>query len=84
MTGLPVVAHDPALGKLIEGVRATYDYMPTALSGYLAGVGVVTTLYWGIAPMSVVLPWITAFVVMCAVRMAVTLHFRRSTPTVCG
>jgi signal transduction histidine kinase len=76
-----VVEHDSALGKLIEGVQATYDYMPTALIGYLAGVGVVTTLYWGIAPMSVLAPWITAFVVMCLVRMAVTLHFRRSTPT---
>jgi signal transduction histidine kinase len=81
VTGQPGAGHDPALGRLIEGVQSTYDYLPTALSGYLAGVGVVTTLYWGIAPMSVIAPWITAFVVMCVVRMAVTLHFRRSTPT---
>ena len=39
---------DMALASLPEIVRGTYDYMPAALAGYLAGVGVVTMLFWGI------------------------------------
>ena len=72
--------NDPALARLAELVRSTYDYMPTALSGYVAGVLVATMLYWPIAPASVMLPWMGAFALMCAVRLLVTLAFRRAAP----
>ena len=51
---------DPAPAKFAEIVQNTYDYMPTALSGYLAGVAVATLLYWDIAPKALILPWIAA------------------------
>ena len=77
-TDLP--ENDPALARLAELVRSTYDYMPTALSGYIAGVLVATMLYWPIAPASVMLPWMGAFALMCVVRLFVTLAFRRAAP----
>jgi two-component system, sensor histidine kinase len=77
-TDLP--ENDPALARLAELVQSTYDYMPTALSGYVAGVAVATLLYWRIAPASVMLPWMAAFAVMCVLRLFATLAFRRAAP----
>ncbi len=77
--GLP--AHDPALAKVAEVVQSTYDYMPAVLAGYLAGVGVVAMLFWGIAPISLFVPWMAAFVAMCLVRLLITLRFKRAAPT---
>ena len=79
----PVAApvHDPALARLAEIVQNAYDYMPAALAGYLAGVGVVTMLFWGIAPPSVIAPWVAAFVLMCLVRLVITQRFQRATKT---
>ena len=72
-------AHDPALATLAEVVQSTYDYMPAALAGYLAGVGVVTMLFWGIAPMALLVPWWLAFALMCIVRLVITQRFKRAT-----
>ncbi len=77
-TDLP--ENDPALARRAELVQSTYDYMPTALSGYAAGVAVATMLYWDIAPLAVLLPWWGAFAAMCAVRLFVTLAFKRAAP----
>jgi two-component system, sensor histidine kinase len=71
---------EPALARLAEVVRSTYDYMPAALVGYLAGVGVVTMLFWGIAPTAMIVPWMAAFGAMCLVRMLITLRFQRAQP----
>jgi two-component system, sensor histidine kinase len=73
-------AHDAALAKLIEVVQSTYDYVPTALVGYLAGVGVVTMLFWGLAPMAVMLPWMAAFGLMCLARFVLLRRYRRAAP----
>ena len=72
--------HDPHFGAVIEIVQSTYAYMPAALAGYLAGVGVVAMLYWPIAPLSLLAPWAGAFVVMCLVRALVIARFRRAAP----
>jgi len=77
-TDLP--ENDPALARRAELVQSTYDYMPTALSGYAAGVAVATMLYWDIAPLAVLLPWWGAFAAMCAVRLFITLAFKRAAP----
>ena len=77
-TDLP--ENDPALARLTELVQATYDYTPTALSGYVAGAAVATTLYWNLAPASLMLPWLGAVALMCVVRLFVTLAFRRAAP----
>jgi two-component system, sensor histidine kinase len=71
---------DAQLGTIVEIVKSTYAYMPAALAGYLAGVGVVATLYWPIAPMGLLLPWAGAFVAMCVVRALVIARFRRAAP----
>jgi signal transduction histidine kinase len=67
-------------GAMAEVVQSTYAYMPAALAGYLAGVGVITMLYWPIASASLLAPWIGAFVLMCLVRIAVIRQFRRAAP----
>jgi signal transduction histidine kinase len=72
---------DPAFGAVVETIQSTYAYMPAALAGYLAGVGVVTMLFWSTAPAAVLLPWIGAFAVMCVVRSFVIRAFRRATPS---
>ena len=72
--------NEPAFGAVVETIQSTYAYMPAALAGYLAGVGVVTMLFWSTAPAAVLLPWIGAFVVMCVVRGFVIRAFRRATP----
>ena len=72
--------HDPAFSAVVEVVQSTYAYMPAALAGYLAGVGVITMLYWPIAPAALLAPWIGAFVVMCVLRAFVIQHFRRAAP----
>ncbi|MEP6876280.1 MAG: HAMP domain-containing sensor histidine kinase, partial [Burkholderiales bacterium] len=70
--------HDAASARLAETVRFTYGYMPAALAGYMAGVGVVAMLFWGIAPMSLLAPWMAAFTLMCAVRIVIIRAFRRA------
>jgi len=72
--------HDPAFAAVVEVVQSTYAYMPAALAGYLAGVGVVTMLYWSIAPAALLVAWIGAFVAMCVVRAVVIQRFRRAAP----
>lgn len=72
--------HDPHFAAAVEIVQSTYVYMPAALAGYLAGVGVVAMLYWPIAPLGLLVPWAGAFVVMCLVRGLVIARFRRAAP----
>ncbi|HWI10538.1 MAG TPA: HAMP domain-containing sensor histidine kinase, partial [Burkholderiaceae bacterium] len=79
-TPAPPPEHDPAFAAVVEVVQSTYAYMPAALAGYLAGVGVVTMLYWPIASAALLAPWIGAFVAMCAVRAVVIQRFRRAAP----
>jgi signal transduction histidine kinase len=71
-------AHDSASARLAEVVRSTYEYAPAALAGYMAGVGVVAMLFWGSAPMALLLPWMAAFTVMCAVRIVIVRAFKRA------
>jgi two-component system, sensor histidine kinase len=77
-TDLP--ENDPALARRAELVQATYNYMPTALGGYAAGVAVATMLYWDIAPLAVLIPWWAAFAAMCIVRLSATFAFKRAAP----
>ena len=70
--------HDPASARLAESVRFTYDYMPAALAGYMAGVGVVAMLFWSVAPMVLLVPWMVVFAVLCVVRVVVIRAFKRA------
>lgn len=71
---------DLHFGAVIEVVQSTYAYMPAALAGYMAGVGVVAMLYWPIAPIGLLLPWASAFALLCLVRAFVIQRFRRAAP----
>lgn len=74
-------ANEPASSFAIaEIVQSTYGYLPAALAGYLAGVGVVASLYWSIAPAGLLVPWAGAFLAMCVVRAAIVYRFRRTEP----
>ncbi|MEO7150534.1 MAG: hypothetical protein ABIX46_02310, partial [Burkholderiaceae bacterium] len=66
--------------SLPEEVRAAYDYMPAALAGYAAGVGVVGVLFWATTALPVMLAWGAAFALMLAVRLVVAQRFRRAQP----
>ena len=72
--------HEPAFAKLIEVVQSIYDYMPTAFAGYLAGIGVVTMLFWSIAPPTLLAPWLAVFVALCTARLLLALRFKRAQP----
>ena len=72
-------ANDLAGSPLPDVVQSTYDYLPTAVAGYAAGVGVVTMLFWGIAPAALTLPWLAVFAVMAVARLLLWQAFRRAT-----
>ncbi len=72
------LASDLAASPLPDVVQSTYDYLPASLAGYTAGVGVVTMLFWGIAPATLMLPWLAAFVLMGLLRFLVWQAFKRA------
>ena len=65
---------------LTEVVQSTYEYTPTALAGYFAGVCVVLLLFWSTAPVAVIVPWLLAFILMGSVRYMVWRQFSRARP----
>jgi two-component system, sensor histidine kinase len=68
------------LSTLPDVVQSTFDYVPTAMAGYTAGVIVVGALFWGLAPMAVLAPWLLSFGVLVVARLLVLRAFRRSPP----
>jgi two-component system, sensor histidine kinase len=72
------LASDLAGSPLPDVVQSTYDYLPASLAGYTAGVGVVTMLFWGIAPATLMLPWLGAFVLLGLARFFVWQGFKRA------
>jgi signal transduction histidine kinase len=73
---LALPAPADALSSLPEEVRSSFDYLPIALGGYVAGVGVVASLFWRAAPPAVLLPWLALFTLLLLVRGAIVLRFR--------
>ncbi len=71
---------DGPLGTLPEIVQSGYDYMPAAIAGYVAGIGVIAVLFWAMTPPSMMALWIGAFALMLLMRGWVTLRFRRAAP----
>ncbi len=70
----------PVAATLPEVVQSTYDYMPAALAGYLAGMTVVATLFWGSAMPALMPAWMAACCAMCGARWLVIVGFRRAGP----
>ena len=75
MSALPEA---PAPSSLPEEVRSAFDYTPTALTGYLAGVAVATALFWSVTPAFILVPWWAAFAAMALVRVLLLRRFRRA------
>ena len=64
--------------SLPEEVQSAFDYMPAALAGYAAGVGVVCSLFWGLAPANVLLPWLLLFAALIAGRAWMARRFSQA------
>ena len=93
MSGVATTAPGPAVvqadeahqSPVPEAVRSAYDYMPATLAGYMAGIGVVSLLYWAITPMTVMLPWLAVFAVIWLSRAWTARQFRHApSPGVAG
>ena len=69
---------ETGLGTLPDIVQSGFDYMPAAMVGYVAGVGVVTVLFWKLTPPMVMMAWLAAFTLMLLMRLWVTLRFKRA------
>ena len=80
----PTVADEarrtPRGSALPEEVRSTFDYMPATLAGYMAGIGVISLLYWVITPSSIMLPWLGVFLLVWLGRAWTAHSFRRAEP----
>jgi len=84
MAELPEAAADSDTvhhqSSMPEEVRSAYDYMPATLAGYMAGIGVISLLYWATTPMSVMLPWLAVFATIWLSRAWTARKYRRATP----
>ena len=67
------------LSALPEQVQSAFDYMPAALTGYVAGVGVVCWLFWSLTPLALLLPWLAAFAALLLMRFVMARRFSRAT-----
>ena len=80
--GTPAEAHgEPAEGEppasaLSEEVQSAFEYMPATLAGMVAGAGVVSLLFWDLAPRHVFLPWLGAFSALWLLRVAMLRRYR--------
>jgi len=52
---------EPPASALSEEVQSAFEYMPATLAGMVAGAGVVSLLFWDLAPRHVCVPWLGAF-----------------------
>ena len=67
---------EPAASALSEQVQSAFEYMPATLAGMAAGAGLVSLLFWDLAPQHVVLPWLGAFAALWFVRLAMLRRYR--------
>ena len=70
---------DPS--ALAVEVQSVLEYLPAALAGLMAGVGVVTLLFWGSIPAQVLMPWLAAFSMLWLVRLFMLQRYRRALRT---
>ena len=73
---VPTLLAEPGLGTLPDIVQGAFDYMPAAFAGYVAGVGVVTILFWASTPPAIIAVWLAGFALMLLMRLGVLLRFR--------
>jgi signal transduction histidine kinase len=64
-----------------EEVRGIFNYMPATLAGYVAGIAVVTMLFWQRAPRLSMVVWLGLFGVVLTLRALVFYRYRQSSVT---
>ena len=68
------------LARLAEEVRGAFDYLPASLAGNVAGMSVITVLFWSVNSTRVMSLWLGAFALMLLTRVALGQRFKRSQP----
>ena len=69
------------LASLAEEVRGAFDYLPASLAGNVAGMSVITMLFWSVNSARVMTLWLAAFALMLLARVVLGQRFKRSQPT---
>ena len=64
---------------LAEEVRGAFDYMAASVAGNVAGMSVITLLFWSSTPRPFMLLWLLAFAVMLVSRLFMARRFKRTT-----
>ncbi len=81
MTDAPTVSSSElSASSLPEEVRSAFDYLPAQLAGNVAGIGVIVMIFWVSSPVSMMLPWLSAFAVMWLARLWLLQRYKRATP----
>ncbi len=75
----PAAAQARRTSALAEEVQGAFDYLTASVAGNLAGMSVITLLFWGSTSRSVMVGWLVAFAVMLAARLLMAQRFRRAT-----
>ncbi len=61
-----------------EKVKSAFDYLPATMAGMLAGLGVVTWLFYDTAPPGLMFSWLGAFMVLWLLRLLMLQRYRRA------
>ncbi|MCW5632340.1 MAG: hybrid sensor histidine kinase/response regulator [Rubrivivax sp.] len=62
----------------VDHLRALFVQTPATLIGYVLGAGVITWLFWKLAPSAQMLGWLGALAVLWCARLVHYLRFRRN------
>ncbi len=73
----PVRAQAQRAAALAEEVQGAFDYMPASLAGNVAGMSVITLLFWSSTSRGVMVAWLVAFAVMLLSRLFLAQRFKR-------
>jgi len=67
---------------LAEEVQGAFDYMAASVAGNVAGMSVITLLFWNSTPRTFMLVWLLAFAVMLVARLFMAQRFKHTTLSV--
>jgi signal transduction histidine kinase len=76
---LPSIGAAHMNAAMPEEVRSTFDYMPATLAGYVAGIGVLTALFWQRVPTLQMVTWLLLFGAVLGYRGVIFFRYRHST-----
>jgi two-component system, sensor histidine kinase len=82
MTAMHTATQDTALKDqaCIERIQNVFSYLPTTQAANVAGIAVIMTLYWSLAPLPMLLAWFIPLMLLGMVRYWMTCAIRRQKP----